>query len=250
MKNLQNLPPIIHHCMTIGTIPTSYKISLTYEEQLMWFCKFLEDEVIPVVNNNSEAVKELQNWFENLDVQEEINNKLDDMAESGQLQEIIAEYLELTGLNTFDTVSDMKLAENVISGTTIKTLGYHSVGDGGSAIYKVREVTNADTVDEMLLIALSNPELVAELIVDTKINVKQLGAYGEAGHDDTTVLQTAINSFNDIYIPDGSYYISSTLNVSQAKKITGEVDQRSKIYYNGTGSAIEIKYSAWRNVTN
>ena len=45
MNNVKKLPDIIHQCMTIGMIPTSYKMSLTYEEQLLWFCKFLEDEV-------------------------------------------------------------------------------------------------------------------------------------------------------------------------------------------------------------
>ena len=89
MNDLKSLPPIIHTCMTIGAIPTSYKMSLTYEEQLMWFCKFLEDEVIPVVNNNSAVVEELKHYLEDLNVQQEINNKLDEMAESGELAEII-----------------------------------------------------------------------------------------------------------------------------------------------------------------
>ena len=69
MNELKKLPSIIHKCMTIGELPSSYKMSLTYEEQLMWFCKFLETEVIPVVNNNSKVVQELLNYFDNLDVQ-------------------------------------------------------------------------------------------------------------------------------------------------------------------------------------
>ena len=36
----------------------------------------------------------VENFFANLDVQEEINNKLDDMAETGELAEILAEFLE------------------------------------------------------------------------------------------------------------------------------------------------------------
>lgn len=93
MKELKTLPGIIHHCMTIGNLPTSYKISLTYEEQLMWFCKFLQDEVIPVVNNNSQVVQELktyvEEYFDNLDVQEEVNTKLEAMAEDGTLEALI-----------------------------------------------------------------------------------------------------------------------------------------------------------------
>ena len=88
----------------LGIIPTSYKDSMSYYECLAWLCKFLEEQVIPTVNENGEAVEELQalyvelnsyvaHYFETLDVQEEINNKLDDMVEAGTLQEIIADYL-------------------------------------------------------------------------------------------------------------------------------------------------------------
>lgn len=98
-----NYRPFTRFCMSIGAVPTSYLAGLTIEEQLLWFCSYLEKEVIPAVNNNGEAVEELQNlyielhdyvehYFDNLDVQEEINNKLDEMVESGQLQEIVEEY--------------------------------------------------------------------------------------------------------------------------------------------------------------
>ena len=106
----------------LGIIPTSYKDSMSYYECLAWLCKFLEETVIPSVNENGEAVQELQSlyielndyvthYFETLDVQEEINNKLDDMAESGQLTEIIAQYLELQGLLCYNTKLDLKNAK-------------------------------------------------------------------------------------------------------------------------------------------
>ena len=100
MKEIENLKPFPKFCCSIGYIPTSYKVSMSYEEQLMWLCDFLENEVIPTINQNGQAVEELQNlynelksyvdnYFENLDVQEEINNKLDEMATDGTLAEII-----------------------------------------------------------------------------------------------------------------------------------------------------------------
>lgn len=96
--------PITKFCMTIGQLPTSYLMSMSYLEQVTWLCNFLEKQVIPALNQNGEAVKELQNlyellrkyvneYFDNLDVQEEINNKLEEMAESGELERIIDEYL-------------------------------------------------------------------------------------------------------------------------------------------------------------
>lgn len=93
MNELRKLPQIIHHCMTIGEIPTSYRMSMSYAEQLTWFCHFLETQVIPVVNNNSQVVQELktyvEEYFDNLDVQEEVNTKLEAMAEDGTLEALI-----------------------------------------------------------------------------------------------------------------------------------------------------------------
>lgn len=100
LKLTISLNPFARFCCTIGNLPSSYMASLTYEEQLLWFCDYLQNTVIPAVNNNAEVVKELQelyvelknyvdNYFENLDVQEEINNKLDEMAQDGTLEKII-----------------------------------------------------------------------------------------------------------------------------------------------------------------
>ena len=90
--------------MTIGELPSSFIESMTYYELLAWFTNYLETVIIPTVNNNAEAVSELQtlftelksfvdNYFDNLDVQEEINNKLDEMAEDGTLENMILPYV-------------------------------------------------------------------------------------------------------------------------------------------------------------
>lgn len=100
LQPIQNLKPFTRFCCSIGAIPTSYLVSLSYEEQLLWLCDYLENTIIPTVNNNGDAITELQqlytqlksyvdNYFTNLDVQEEINNKLDAMAEDGTLNTII-----------------------------------------------------------------------------------------------------------------------------------------------------------------
>lgn len=102
--------PFRHFITTIGNLPTSFTESMSYYEMLAWFCDYLQNTVIPAINNNAEAVKELQdlyielhdyveNYFENLDVQEEINNKLDAMAESGELTELINHIYETTSFN-------------------------------------------------------------------------------------------------------------------------------------------------------
>ena len=153
---IKKLPKIIRQCMTIGMIPTSYKVSLTYEEQLMWFCKFLEEEVIPVVNNNSKVVEELKYYIEHLDLQDEVNNKLEEMAESGELAEIIAQYLQLQGLLCYNTKNELKNAENLVNGSFAKTYGTITYNDGLGAFYKIRNIINTDIIDNENLLALTN----------------------------------------------------------------------------------------------
>lgn len=116
LKPVGKLSPFAHFCCTIGNLPTSYMISLTYEEQLLWLCNYLEKTVIPAVNTNAEAVAELQslynklkeyvdNYFDNLDVQNEINVKLDEMAQDGTLDNIINKNIFNDLNNKIDTLS-------------------------------------------------------------------------------------------------------------------------------------------------
>lgn len=155
------------------------------------------------------------NYFDNLDVQEEINNKLDEMVEDGTLQEIITEYIKLNSIIAFNTVADLKNATNLIEGSFAETYGFYSVNDGGSAKYKIRKLVNTDVVDNALLIALNNDlTLVAELIIDKKLNVKQIGAHGDGTADDTTAIQNALNTDKDLYFPMGTYLLSNSLNIT------------------------------------
>ena len=58
--DVKTLTPFKRFIMTLGLLPTSYLESMTYAELVMWFCNFLQEQVIPTVNNNAEAVIELQ----------------------------------------------------------------------------------------------------------------------------------------------------------------------------------------------
>lgn len=78
----------------------------------------------------------VHDYFDNLDVQEEINHKLDEMVESGELQSVISSFGKI--LQIYDTFSDLTNDENITSGY-VKTLGLVSRGDGFGAIYEVGE---------------------------------------------------------------------------------------------------------------
>lgn len=103
--NLKKLNPLGQFCINLGMIPTSYTEAMTYEEQILWLCNFYDTEILPVVNNNTELTQEAitqfnelynytHNYFNNLDIQDEINNKLDQMAADGTLEAIISKYIK------------------------------------------------------------------------------------------------------------------------------------------------------------
>ena len=224
--DVKTLRPFRRFIYTIGELPTSYLMSMTYEEQLIWLCNYITQTVIPTINNNGEAVKELQDkfielknyideYFENLDVQDEINNKLDAMVLDGTLENIISEYIELQTTYAYDNVASMKLATNLVDGSFARTSGYYTYNDGGGAFYKIRQVTNEDVVDEKFIIALYDNTLIAELIYGTTINILNLGAKADDTTDIATYLQSAIDKLfstgGDIYIPYGIYKLKTPI---------------------------------------
>lgn len=237
--------------MTIGELPTSFLESMTYYEMLAWFVDYLQNTIIPAVNNNAEALKELQSafvtlkkyvdeYFDNLDVQEEINNKLDAMVEDGTLTQLIAQFLSLNAVMSFPSVADMKLAQNLVNGSTIETYGFYNINDGGGAKYLVREITNEENVDEVTLFALYDNTLVAELVCEDTMNVKQFGAKGD-GVTDETILLGKIFSFvntNDIVktivFPKGTYNVSDTIRVYSNINIEGEGVGNTTIKFTST----------------
>ena len=206
LENIETIEsPFRRFVTTIGVFPTAFTDAMTYYECLAYLVKYLEDSVVPAVNENAEALRELQtlyvqlksyvdNYFDNLDVQEEINNKLDQMAEAGTLQEIIGEYLNATAVWGFDTVADMKSSTNLVNGSYARTLGYTTLNDGGESLYKIRNITNEDVVDETHIIAIGSGTLIAELINPNIINPDDF-----TGANDNEKVQNAIDYACSLY---------------------------------------------------
>ena len=239
--NIRKLRPFTRFIYTIGELPTSYLMSMTYEEQLVWFCNYLEKTVIPTIDNNGQAVEELQNlyielknyvdnYFENLDVQEEINNKLDEMVEDGTLESIISEYLELKSIFQFNTVNEMLNSTYLINGSFTHTSGFYSLNDGGGADYYIRTKTIDDTADNIHLFDIVNDNtLVAELIDTKKINILQLGA--KTTEDATTIINYALTNFDEVIIPEGTFNVTDSLILNSFNYLHG-LNHNSKINMN------------------
>lgn len=217
-------PLINKFCLTIGLLPSSYLISLTYEEQILCIGKYLDEQVMPALNNNAEAVAQLQllftdlknyveNYFDNLDVQEEINNKLDEMSEDGYFDNLLNNYLNIFKL--YDTTEEM-IADysNLVDGQTIVTLGYYNVNDKGGSYFKI-----TDTLDNTKYQISLGGGLYAEMLVGDSVNIKQFGANEDGSTADTTAFSNAITCLTKnncktlVLNNEKSYLITSKLTL-------------------------------------
>ena len=237
IKFSRPVPPFVRYCA--ATIPTMFDDSLSYYEALCALNRFIQKNIVEVINNNAAFSVELQkqfvelkefvdHYFDNLDVQEEINNKLDEMAEDGTLQEIIAAYLNASAIWGFNTVADMKAATNLIDGSYAKTLGYYEAGDGGGSIYLISE--SEATADDATVIALESG-LKAILQPSATYNVKQFGAKGDNINNDSSAFNKAIS-----YVSEKK----STLfgNAGDIYKLSDYVYLKSDVELNLNGAEI------------
>ena len=238
----QGLRPFKHFCMTLGEIPSSYLASMTYYEMLLWFCDYLQNKVIPTVNNNAHAVEELQNlfiqlktyvdnYFKNLDVQEEINNKLDEMSKNGALQNILLNYTSIEKIykTTVDLINDK---DNLVLNQKIKTLGYYNINDGGGAHYIIKETPENYSIK-------IKDNMYAQLIIEKNMCPEQFGAYGDGINDDTEFLKN-------------TFYYAKNINFLQNKtyllNINGQ-DETNGTLIGKTGQTIDFNGSTLKTTS-
>ena len=252
MNNIEKLRPFKHFCMTIGSLPTSYIESMSYYETLCWLCKYLENTVVPTVNNNSEVVEELQNYvenyFENLDVQNEINNKLDEMADDGTLAQIINVEMigSLQDLTTTDK-TDLVSAINEVNA---------SIGDV-PAIGDLEDLTTTAKTD--LVSAINEVDGIADTNTSNiTTNTNAIGVLTNLTTTAKTDLVSAINEVNDLtnkietvtgtYTSDGttgaasitiSYPTGFTQNNTHVIGSYKTIPDKSNYYIGGIGSTYD-----------
>ena len=176
-------------------IPLAFNESLSYYEQLCLILNYIKNEITPSLNTLIDeysdlvnSVERLQNYIDDYFNSEDFNNKvttaidtkLNAMATSGELENIITAYLKLNALICFDTIPLMKASTNLTNGSYVKTYGSTEFNNKKGAFYKVRTKQESDVVDEVNIIELYN-NLVAVLILQ----------------DDFDSLQTQVNNLSD-----------------------------------------------------
>lgn len=108
MKDVEklNYRPFTRFCMSIGAVPSSYLAGLTIEEQILWFCSYLEKEVVPTINNNADVVQEIQDFIDNLNIGEYVDEKIDQMVEDGTFMALLAEYFPFVTPEMYGAAGD------------------------------------------------------------------------------------------------------------------------------------------------
>lgn len=208
MIPIKKLEPFRNFCLSIGELPSAFVDSMTYVELLTWLCNYLEKTVIPTVNNNGEAVEELQGLFVELkdyvdtyldspEFLEDVNTKLDEMATDGTFDQIIN--TNITGsLSNLDTTSKTNLvsAINEVNGKvgTLANLTTTAKTDSVSAINevngKVGTLTSLTTTSKTDTVSAINEVNSSVSVTDTKV--------GSLSSLQTTVKTSVVNAINEV----------------------------------------------------
>lgn len=204
-------------------IPLAFDESMSYYETLCGLLNYLKNVIIPTVNNNANAVTELQNlyvqlhdyvenYFTNLDVQDEINNKLDQMVENGTLQNILNNYTNTT--RVYNTHQDMINDTTLVNNQKAKTLGYYSINDGGEGDYYIVDNEPTNSYYE----TTSNGKYAILIAKNDTINLKQLGGKeidnDGTKYDNTPYINKYLNFVKNsnkkykLFIPSGIWCFS------------------------------------------
>lgn len=190
-------------------------------------------------------------YINNEKLLKEITANLEQMYEDGKFDSLIEEIVNLQTTFTFDTVSDMKLATNLVDGCYTKTLGYNTLNDGGNAYYKIRYKEENETADEKFIIELDDENLVAELLYKNKLNVNQVGIFGDGVTDVIDDLNIVMSkSINEIYLPHGTYLISKQLVFGNNNMALIGENQNNTTIKVADGTSDQVTYTSYIASTN
>ena len=114
------------------------------------------------------------------------------------------------GVKRYATEQDLITAQGLISGDLVETAGFYTVDDGGAALYYITSTAPASGWYETI-----NNNLYALLVSSGAVNIKQMGAHGDGETDDTAIIQAAVDTYKEIYFPDGVYAVSDSINITK-----------------------------------
>lgn len=257
LGNYKELQPFRYWCHKV--LPLVYDDSLSYYELLCKIVAFLNDtmeyaETLHVdVTNLRNAYNELQsyvnNYFSNLDVQEEINNKLDNMASNGELYEIIRSYTDpivneqndkisvlkarmdtFTSLPEGSTSGDAELLDIRVgyNGVTYPSAGDSVRGQVGELKSDITQISGkleignnkialTDSIDARITFLSVNSEYANDIVAfcgDNMLDISTLkkGYYLDTNGDELESGYFCVSEYIPV-IPNEEYYFASQSNI-------------------------------------
>jgi len=138
---------------------------------------------------------------------------------------------------------------------TVSLLGYNTPGDGGGGefYYDSSSMAGGVTGDNGGTIIKPNSIIPANpgrwiRIYSGKVNARWFGAIGDGITNDATSIQNALNTTENLFIPDGVYKISSPLVIkTNGQCITGE---SLNVILKPSTSAVRATIAVYTGVTN
>lgn len=128
----------------------------------------------------------------------------------------------LLGLNRVaDSIGALRATNHTFFSRAFVT-GYYAPHDGGGGAYQYdpNDTSSADNGGTIIVAADGGRW---KLQYTSSVSVKQFGAYGDGTHDDTAVIQSALNAgLSALYIPSGTYEISTALTLATPMRIFGD----------------------------
>lgn len=194
------------------------------------------------VNSLADAFNNLKNYvdsqFENLNLEDEVNAKIDEMVESGKFAEILGNFINDNipkFYSNVETLKESNLQENAI----VVTLGYYNPGDSGNATYLITATSSQEGYYESL-----NNGMFAKLIVkNNQISPQQFGAYADNIHDDSEAIQKCVDFAENIVIKNNSVSAGEPeISLYGNYKIEKGIILSPYLTYNLKGDATIISY--------
>lgn len=184
-----------------------------HELNLDWIIQKVHDLAVEYVKTQNElkALEEdfinlknyVDNYFASTDFAELADEVLHEMLTNGDLTTLFAQYT----LRIYSNVAEMKADTLLIDGSRAKTLGYNYASDKGSGMYFITADTSISGFYETL-----NNGLRAYLVKENSIYLGQVGI--QENTDITSIMQTALDNYSEIYLPRGTYYTNGVLNIT------------------------------------
>lgn len=233
-KHFWLLPPFIRK---FGMIPESYKIAMTYEEQLLWLCKYVEDiglefeNVKIALTNIEEAMNSIPEWVTNPETETELVETITSQSTDSEIPTAQAVYNLVEGMATGLPVisEDSNIWE-------FEDFGLYKVEQGTKIYYGTSELSTYTIQNPYgyLYVGYSNG-IFNFLIADKTSDGDKSGAIF-CGYSQVTAI-----SPNVVAIGNCVEQCSNSTNWQSKSALATEITEANKyssVYYPSTGAVV------------